>query len=187
MQAAGEPTLTDGTGTPVSAPGPTAVPARTWIALVFVALAVFAADLATKTWVAHHYADGHTTTIVSGVLQIELTRNAGAAFGIATGATFVFSAVAIAVIAVIARTASRLRSTPWAVTLGLLLGGAVGNLGDRIFRSPGIFRGRVVDWIYLHHWPVFNLADSGIVVGGILAVLLASRGIRPDGSREAPG
>jgi signal peptidase II len=184
MQAAGEPTLTDGTGTPVHEPGRTAVPARTWIALVLVAVVVFAADLITKTWVAHHYADGHTTTVVSGVLQIELTRNAGAAFGIATGATFVFSAVAIAVIAFIARTASRLRSTPWAVTLGLLLGGAVGNLGDRIFRSPGIFRGRVVDWIYLHHWPVFNLADSGIVVGGILAVLLASQGIRPDGSRE---
>jgi signal peptidase II len=161
-----------------------AAPAYLRVVLVLVALVVFGADLATKTWIAHHYADGHTTTLISGVLQIELTRNAGAAFGIATGATFVFSVVAVAVIAVIVRTASKLRSTAWAITLGLLLGGAVGNLGDRIFRSPGIFRGRVVDWIYLHHWPVFNLADSGIVVGGVLAVLLASQGIRPDGSRD---
>jgi signal peptidase II len=65
-----------------------------------------------------------------------------------------------------------------------MLGGAVGNLGDRIFRSPGVFRGEVVDWIYLHHWPVFNIADSGIVVGVLLAVLLSVQGFRIDGTRE---
>ncbi len=151
--------------------------------LIAIALTVFAADLATKLWVVRHFADGHTTALISGVLEIELTRNAGAAFGVATGATIVFTAVAAAVIAVIARALPRLRSFGWAVTLGLVLGGAIGNLGDRLFRSPGKFRGRVIDWIYLHHWPVFNLADSAIVVGGVLAVLIASRGTRPDGTR----
>ena len=72
----------------------------------------------------------------------------------------------------------------WAVTLGLLLGGAAGNLTDRLLRSPGVFRGEVVDWIQLPHWPVFNVADSCIVCGGILAVVLAARGIRLDGSRD---
>ena len=76
--------------------------------------------------------------------------------------TAVFGLVAIAVAVAIVRTARRLRSLTWAITLGLLLGGALGNLGDRIFRSPGFLRGHVVDWIELPHWPVFNLADSAI-------------------------
>jgi signal peptidase II len=184
VQAAGEPPLTEGAPDGAGALTTPAAPRRTRVVLALVAITVFVADLATKTWVVHHYTFGRTTTVISGVLQIELTRNAGAAFGIATGATVLFTIVAVAVITFIVRTAPKLRSTAWAVTLGLLLGGAVGNLGDRIFRSPGIFRGRVVDWIYLHHWPVFNLADSGIVIGGVLAVLLASQGIRPDGTRE---
>ncbi|HXZ73649.1 MAG TPA: signal peptidase II, partial [Streptosporangiaceae bacterium] len=74
-----------------------------------------------------------------------------------------------------------------AVTLGLLLGGATGNLTDRLLRSPGLFRGDVVDWIQLPHWPVFNVADSAIVCGGALAVLLAARGIRLDGTRDGNG
>ncbi len=68
-------------------------------------------------------------------------------------------------------------------TLGLLLGGALGNLTDRIFRSPGLFRGNVVDWIEVtRYWPVFNLADSAIVCGGILIVLLSFSGRDPDGT-----
>ena len=82
----------------------------------------------------------------------------------------------------ILRTSRRIRSTAWAVTLGLLLGGATGNLIDRLLRSPGPLRGYVVDWIQLPHWPVFNIADSSIVCGGILAVLLAARGLQIDGT-----
>jgi signal peptidase II len=70
------------------------------------------------------------------------------------------------------------------VALALMLGGALGNLSDRLFRSPGPLRGHVVDWIELPHWPVFNIADSAIVVGGLLAVLLALRGIEMDGTRK---
>jgi len=111
-------------------------------------------------------------------------RNPGAAFSFGTGLTVAYSVIAISVIVVILRTARRIRSVGWAITLGLLLGGATGNLVDRIFRAPGLFRGWVVDWIQIPHWPVFNLADSAIVCGGILAVLLSARGLRLDGQRE---
>ena len=106
------------------------------------------------------------------------------AFSVGTGATLIFGVVAIAVIAVIVRTARRLFSRPWSIVLGLLLGGATGNLIDRVVRSPGVLRGYVVDWIRLPHFAVFNLADSAITVGGTLAVLLAMTGRQLDGSRS---
>ena len=114
-----------------------------------------------------------------------MSRNSGAAFSFAQGATVLFTAVAVAVIVVIVRTARRLGSAGWAVSLGLLLGGATGNLADRIFRAPGPGRGAVVDFIDFRVWPVFNLADSAIVCGGLLAVLLSLRGIELDGSRRS--
>ena len=101
--------------------------------------------------------------------------------------TIVFTAIAVGVIVYILRTARNLRSIGWAITLGLLLGGATGNLLDRIFRAPGPFQGHVVDWIQLPDWPVFNLADSSIVCAGVLVVLLALRGIRLDGTRPIAG
>jgi signal peptidase II len=112
-----------------------------------------------------------------------MTRNPGAAFSVGTGSTIVFTLVAVAVVAVILRASRNLKSRGWAVALGLLLGGAIGNLSDRIFRAPAPFRGHVVDWIELPHWPVFNVADSGIVIGGILAVLLAAYRVELDGTR----
>ena len=123
--------------------------------------------------------------LLGGFLTLRELRNSGAAFSIGTSVTVVFTLIALGVIVAILRTARRLRSIPWAVTLGLLLGGAAGNLGDRLLRSPGFLRGHVVDWIQLPHWPVFNVADSCIVCGGILAVLLAARGISIDGTRHA--
>jgi signal peptidase II len=123
--------------------------------------------------------------LLGGFLTLRELRNSGAAFSIGTSVTVVFTLIALGVIVAILRTARRLRSIPWAVTLGLLLGGAAGNLGDRLLRSPGFLRGNVVDWIQLPHWPVFNVADSCIVCGGILAVLLAARGISIDGTRHA--
>ena len=145
--------------------------------------AVFAADVISKALAVAQLSD-RPVELVPGVLDLELTRNRGAAFGVAGGATILFTLVAVAVIVVIARVARRLRSTAWAVTLGLLLGGALGNLLDRLVRSPAPLRGEVVDWIHLHHWPVFNIADSAIVVGGLLAVLLTARNIPIDGRRE---
>ena len=126
--------------------------------------------------------------VIGSFLTLCEERNAGAAFSIGgASTTVVFSAIAVGVIAVIIRTARRIYSLPWAIALGLLLGGALGNLTDRLFRSPGPLRGWVVDWIQLPHWPVFNLADSSIVCGGILMVLLAMRGLRIDGTRQPAG
>jgi signal peptidase II len=154
------------------------------LALLAVAVGVLALDIVTKIIVVATLSDRAPISLLGGFLKLRVDRNPGAAFSFGTGLTVLFSLIAVTVIVVILRSSRRIRSTPWAVTLGLLLGGATGNLVDRIFRSPGVFRGWVVDWIQVPHWPVFNLADSAIVCGGILAVLLSARGIRLDGRRE---
>jgi lipoprotein signal peptidase len=125
--------------------------------------------------------------LLGGFLTLCESRNPGAAFGIGgASTTIVFTAIAVGVIIFIIRTSRRIGSLPWAVALGLLLGGATGNLTDRIFRAPAPFRGWVVDWIQLPHWPVFNLADSAITCGAVLMVLLAVLGCRLDGTRQPP-
>jgi signal peptidase II len=151
--------------------------------LIAVAVFVIAADVISKAIVVARMPDHAPIRLLGGLLTITLTRNGGAAFSIGTSMTIVFTAIALGVIVYILRAARNLRSIGWAITLGLLLGGATGNLLDRIFRAPGLFQGHVVDWIELPHWPVFNLADSAIVCAGVLVVLLALRGIRLDGTR----
>ena len=153
--------------------------------LLGTALTVLTLDLVSKVIVVATLQGHPSIRLLGGFLHLLVTRNSGAAFSIGTSMTLVFSAIALGVIVVILRTSRRIRSVAWAITLGLLLGGATGNLIDRIFRYPGLFRGYVVDWIELPHWPVFNLADSAIVCGGVLAVLLSARGIRLDGTRGA--
>jgi len=174
MQAARGTALT-GPDTPAEA-APRPVTRWVWLTAVL----VLVADIVSKVIVVATLSDRAPVHLVGTVLELTETRNAGAAFSVGTGATIVFTGVAVAVVVVIARTARRLRSRGWAVALGLLLGGALGNLTDRVFRAPGPLRGQVVDWIQLPHWPVFNLADSAIVVGGVLAVVLSLRGIELD-------
>jgi signal peptidase II len=175
MQAAGR--------APLTVPG-NAPPKRRIGVLVGVAAFVLAADIITKALVAAHLRPGEPVHVLGNVLEFNLVRNPGAAFSIGTGDTIVFTAVALCVVGYIVRMGRHLRSLGWAITLGLLLGGATGNLVDRIFRSPGIFRGYVVDWIEVtRYWPVFNLADSAIVCGGVLTVLLALLGHHLDGTR----
>jgi signal peptidase II len=166
-------------------PGAAVTPRRVGI-LVGTALTVLALDLLSKHLVVANLSD-HSVRLLGGFLTLLVSRNPGAAFSIGTSMTLVFSVIAVSVIVIILRTSRRIRSIPWALTLGLLLGGATGNLIDRIFRYPGLFRGYVVDWIEVPHWPVFNLADSAIVCGGILAVLLSARGTRLDGLRIPSG
>jgi signal peptidase II len=151
--------------------------------LIGMAAFVIAADAISKAIVVAKMADRPPIRLLGGLLTITYTRNGGAAFSIGTSMTVVFTLIAAGVIVYILRAARNLRSIGWAIALGLLLGGATGNLLDRIFRAPAPFQGHVVDWIQLPHWPVFNLADSSICCAGVLVVLLALRGIRLDGTK----
>ena len=163
-----------------------APPRRRVAVLAAVAAFVLAADIISKAIVVAHLRPDQPVHLLGNVFEFWLTRNPGAAFSVGTGETAVFTVIAFGVIVYIARTARKLYSAGWAIALGLLLGGAMGNLGDRIFRAPGLFRGDVVDWIGVvpRYYPIFNLADSAIVCGGILTVILAMRGYHLDGTRS---
>jgi signal peptidase II len=185
VDAADDVLPADQAGSARPAARPPDSPSRRLLVLGLVAAVAYALDVISKVIVASRLADRPPVTVIPHVLDLELTRNPGAAFGMAGGATVLFTVVALGVVGVIVRSARRLGSTSWAVVLGLLLGGALGNLTDRLVRAPSPLRGAVVDWIHLHHWPIFNLADSAIVIGVVLALVLSSRGIRLDGTREA--
>ncbi len=152
------------------------------------AIIVILLDQLTKLLVVNNLTPGESTRILGGLVYLSEFRNAGAAFSTATGVTWLLALVAIAVVVVIIRMASKLRSIPWAIALGLILGGAVGNLIDRIFRAPGFLRGHVVDFISVfgpdgQHFAVFNVADSAITLGAIALVITALLGIDMDGNR----
>ncbi|MFC5830821.1 signal peptidase II [Nonomuraea insulae] len=171
---------------------------RLFAVLVVLAAVIYAADLITKTVVLRTLEDQPPLVVIPDVLQFRVIFNSGAAFSIGTGMTFVFTFIAAGVVVAIVRTARKLGSRAWALTLGLLLGGALGNLTDRLLRYPSGFgrssqlQGHVVDFIevlpghfpIIDYFPVFNVADSAIVCGGILAVLLAWRNVQIDGSKE---
>ncbi|MEU5216114.1 signal peptidase II [Streptomyces sp. NPDC020807] len=155
---------------------------RRVLALVVVAVVAYLLDLGSKMLVVAKLEGRESIPILGDLLRLDAIRNPGAAFGMGEAFTIVFTCIAAAVIIVIFRLARKLYSLPWAIALGLLLGGALGNLTDRIFRSPGVFEGAVVDFIAPAHFAVFNLADSAIVCGGILIVILSFRGVDPDGT-----
>ncbi|MET8574815.1 signal peptidase II [Streptomyces sp. NPDC005012] len=151
--------------------------------LIAVAVLAYVLDLVSKLIVVAELEPGNRSVELLGEwLRLDVIRNPGAAFGFGEAFTILFTVIAVAVIVVIFRLARKLYSTPWAIALGLLLGGALGNLTDRIFRTPGVFEGAVVDFIAPKHFAVFNLADSAIVCGGILIVLLSFKGLDPDGT-----
>lgn len=151
-------------------------------ALFVVALLAYLLDLGSKTLVVAKLENEAPVDVFGDVLRFRVIRNAGAAFGLGAAYTVIFTVIAAAVIVVIARLARKLHSLPWAIALGLLLGGALGNLTDRIFRAPSVFQGAVVDFIAPWHFAVFNLADSAICCGGVLIVILSFRGLDPDGT-----
>jgi signal peptidase II len=161
-------------------------PAGRLLVLLAVAAGVLALDALTKLLAVRELSDREPISLLGGALTLRLVRNPGAAFGMAQGLTVVLTGVALVVVVVILRMARRLRSGWWAVALGLVLGGALGNLTDRLLRAPGPGRGHVVDFLELPRWPVFNLADSAIVVAGVLMVLLAARGVPHDGRPAMP-
>jgi signal peptidase II len=153
--------------------------------LAAVAALVLGLDVLSKALVVAHLTEGEPVHLLGDTFEFTLLRNPGAAWNLGTGYTAVFTVLAVGVIAFVVRVAGKLRSTGYAVAFGLLLGGASGNLGDRIFRAPGVFRGNVVDWIGVvpRYYPVFNIADSAICIAGVTFVVLALLGTHMDGTR----
>lgn len=154
-----------------------------YVAVVSVALPVYAADQLTKAWAAANLQPDQPRRVIGSILQLNLTRNSGAAFSIATGATWILTLIACLVVVFVVITARRLGSRGWALALGLLLAGSLGNLTDRMFRAPGPGRGQVVDFLQLPHYPIFNLADSAVVTAAVLIAVMAFRGVSIDGTR----
>ena len=151
--------------------------------LALTAGATLAADQITKAVALAALDDGESVRFIDGVLHWTLQRNPGAAFGIFQRAPVVFTVLAITIVVVIVAAAPRVRDALNAVALGLVLGGALGNLGDRLFRPPGPFRGRVIDFIDFRVWPTFNLADSAVVVGAALLAIASFRADRRDAAQ----
>ena len=153
--------------------------------LYLIAWAIWLTDLATKSWALAYLDSRNPVKIIGSFLQLTLIKNSGAAFSLAEGATVLFSIFACFVVAAIAYFAPKLTSKGWSIVLGLALGGILGNLSDRTFREPGFFTGHVIDWIELPNWPVFNVADSAIVVAAAIAIVLSVKNISPvEGSDE---
>nr|WP_255951017.1 signal peptidase II [Streptomyces sp. ODS25] len=159
-----------------------------WVLWMVAALA-YAVDAGSKLAVVA-WREGHAPVPLIGTwLELRVQRNPGAAFGLGQTTTIVFTLVAAAVAVVIVRVSRRLTSTAWAVTLGLLLGGALGNLTDRLFRAPGDMQGAVVDFIAVRDFSVMNLADWAITCGSALVLLLTFRGhdLGPAGGADGTG
>ena len=144
---------------------------------------VWLVDRVTKLLAIEHLKGRPPVPVVGEWLQLTYVENTGAAFSLGTGMTVVFTIIAVVVVVVILRTSRKLGSLGWAIALGGLLGGALGNLTDRLTREPGFGRGSVVDFIALPNYPVFNVADMAVVGAAILMIVLALRGIEIDGSR----
>jgi len=150
-----------------------------------VAFTAYAVDLVTKVVAVAELQDRAPVRVVGELLQLTLVRNPGAAFSTGTSYTLVLSLIAVAAVCVVLYVARTLSDRLWAVGLGCLLGGVLGNLTDRLFREPGPLRGHVIDWIQLPNWPVFNVADMCIDAAAVVIVVQALRGVSPNGSREA--
>ncbi|WP_454932322.1 signal peptidase II [Actinomyces oricola] len=159
------------------------LPEKPAIVLVSVALAVVVLDQATKAWASSVLSEGQRIDLIGSWLGLVLVHNPGAAFSFATGQTWVFTLVAVVVSVIVIRTLGRMRSYRWAVTLGLVLGGAVGNLIDRLVRAPGVFRGHVVDFIDYGGLFVGNVADIAIVGAAGAIIVLTFMGLEIDGTR----
>ncbi|WP_373693003.1 signal peptidase II [[Mycobacterium] holstebronense] len=168
---------TDSTETevdPVVAPEtePAAPPRRLGL-LLSVATVVLLADVVTKVLAVKMLTPGQPVPIIGDTVTWTLVRNSGAAFSMATSYTWVLTLIASSVVLGIIWMSRRLVSPWWAIGLGMILGGALGNLVDRFFRAPGHLQGHVVDFLSIGWWPVFNVADPAVVGGAILLVALS--------------
>ena len=168
-------------------PAPKPPPRRRVRLLLTVAAVVLALDIVTKVLAVHLLTPGQPVSIIGDTVTWTLVRNSGAAFSMATGYTWVLTLIATAVVIGIIWMGRRLVSPWWAIGLGMILGGAMGNLVDRFFRSPGPLRGHVVDFLSIGWWPVFNVADPSVVGGAILLVALSLFGFDFDAAGRRKG
>lgn len=145
---------------------------------------VLLVDQLTKTWAVATLEGQPDRQIIGDLLRFSFVRNPGAAFGLGGGGTIIFSLVAVVVAVVLFRMSTKLVSIWWAVALGLMLGGAVGNLLDRLFREPAPLRGHVVDFLRLPNWPVFNVADMSLVTAAVMIVALSLFNVSYDRPRH---
>jgi signal peptidase II len=152
---------------------------RPWRSLYLTAWVVWLIDLGTKVWAVEVLSSRANVQIIGSFLQLTFVQNSGAAFGIGAGSTIIFTFFALAVLIFITRYALQITSKGWALVCGLVLGGILGNLTDRIFREPGFLQGHVIDWIQIPNWPVFNIADTAIVIAAVVAIILTIRNISP--------
>ena len=150
-----------------------------WRTLYGVAWFVWVLDLATKLWAVNTLSDRSNIKVIGDFFQLTLVRNPGAAFSVAEGATSFLTLFGFLVMGVIFYYSTKITSRGWSVVLGLAMGGILGNLVDRIFREPGVLRGHVIDWLQVPNWPVFNIADSAIVLAAALSMILSLRNIPP--------
>jgi len=146
--------------------------------LVIVALLVIAIDGASKS-LALRTLTTDPRRILGTLLQLQLVSNSGAAFGLVGSATIFLSLLAFLAIAAIYLFSRSVTSRAWGIALGFLLGGICGNLIDRVFRAPYLLRGQVIDWIKLPHWPIFNLADTSIVISAVAIAVLLINDVKP--------
>lgn len=160
---------------------------RRYLLLMGVALTALVVDFLTKEWALAALTHGEFVDVIGEFFQFTLVFNTGAAFSLGTGYTWVFTVISTVVVLAIGYMGRRVRSPWWGVTLGLMMGGAAGNLVDRFFRPPGPFEGAVVDFLSVPNWPVFNIADSCVVVGAVLVVVLTFKGINLDGTLDSDG
>lgn len=163
----------------MQAEGRTALKVRRWRTLFSVAWAVWILDLATKIWAVNNLSYKSNIKVFGEFFQLTFVRNSGAAFSFAAGATIFLSIFGLIVMSTILYYSPQITSRGWAVVLGLVLGGILGNMVDRIFREPGVLRGHVIDWMQLPNWPVFNIADTAIVTAAVIAMVLSARNIPP--------
>ena len=158
------------------------------VAFGLAVLVVLGLDLWTKQLALAHLSDGTEVRILGGAVYFDLTFNSGAAFSIGGDFTYVFPVIALVVLTIILVLVRRVGSLPWAISLGLIFGGAAGNLVDWLFRPPDFMRGHVVDFISVfapdgRHFPIFNVADSALFCGVVLAIFLEFTGRGRDGGR----
>ena len=182
--------MQDETGTPLT-PSPQSTPApapdqvqgrlRLFALLVGVGLLTLVLDQGSKVWALAALTPGEPRDLLGPVLRLNLIRNAGAAFSLGDGVTWLLTIVALGIVVWVGRAALRVGHRWWAVTLGMLLGGAIGNLIDRILREPGFGRGHVVDFIDYFGLFIGNIADIAIVAAAVIGALLALRGIPLEG------